>query len=315
MVNEVKKEVKKAEKDNFYLTLLKLLKQGKNPAKISKELTISKQKLNYYISLFKKKGLIQKKGYGLWEVKKLPLRIHNLTSKEIRGHAFIWIIKVPQEIGGSLKEKASKLGTIMNKGQVRLIIKGHKVWIGNKSIVVYENKDFYGKNSIESRKYAVINLLEVLRALQQELGVSIKRYVFKISKEHYSQIKNDLAKQYNRNKEKMVIHDDLEGDWLWIDDSDGLNELEVSGTKAIVRSKQVQDWWNDNKKHDFKVNASFILDTLAKSQIQLQEYAKQNVEHLKLIKQYRKENKAWRKNESIKIKKEVESQRSITEWS
>jgi len=316
------KEVKKKlSNQDFYLTLVNLLRQGNNPSKISKELSISKQRLNYYLSLLKKKGIIEKKGYGTWEVKNslsnIPSLIH---SKEIRGHAFIWVIRIPKGLE-SLRNKALENNIELSKGQARLIVKNHKVWIGRSSIVVYENKSFYGKNSIESRKYAVISLLEVLRALESQFNIKLSPYVFKPTKEHYGMIKNDLAVQCNRNKEKIIVNDNLEGDWLWVDNSESLGELEVGGTKAIVRSKQVQDWWNDNKKYDFKVTPTFVIENINKltnalvqSQIQLQDYAKQNVNHLKLIKEYRKENIAWRKHFKESIIKENKTQRRLNEW-
>ena len=71
-------------------------------------------------------------------------------------------------------------------------------------------------------------------------------------------MKNDLTSSIIGTL-MMIIKDDIEGEWLWIDDSESLNELE---TKNIVRSKQVQDWWNDNKKHDFKVTPSFLMETM-----------------------------------------------------
>jgi hypothetical protein len=253
----MKKEVKKlVQKEDFYLTIFELLKQGLNPSKICSQLQISKQNINYYIRKLKNEGIIEKKGYGTWEVKTLLPNTLTKNTKSIRGHAFIWVIKLPKEIIG-LNEKVE--GTILNKGQVRLFIKEHKVWIGKKSIVIYEPHSFYGKSSIEARKYAVIGLLEVLGELENKLGIKLHKKIFKPSREHYGQIKNDLARQYNRKGEKLVIHDDLEGDWLWIDDSEGLEELE---TKSIVRSKQVQDWWNDNKAHDFKVTPSFLLNSI-----------------------------------------------------
>jgi hypothetical protein len=246
-------------KKDFYLIVYDLLKQGFNPSKISEKLGLSKQRINFYIRYFKKEGIIYKKGYGTWEVKEVKTSLVRTLPKEvkqIRGHAFIWTIKLPKEMEGlGNKINAPRL----NKGQARLFIKNHKVWIGKKSIVVYEPHSFYGKDSIESRKYAVISLLEVLDALEYQLGIKLHKKIFKPSREHYGQIKNDLARQYNRKGEKMIIHDDLEGNWLWIDDSESLNELE---TNNLVRSKQVQDWWNDHKSHDFKVTPSFLLNSM-----------------------------------------------------
>lgn len=267
--------------DNFYLTIFELLKQGFNPAKICSKLNISKQNLNYYIRRFKNEGFLQKKGYGTWETKEVKTLLPKTLSKqvkEIRGHAFIWTIKLPQNLI-DLRDKIE--GITLNKGQKRIFIKNHKVWIGKKSLVIYEPKSFYAKNSIEARKYAIISLLEVVEAFENKFNVKIGKKIFKPSREHYGQIKNDLARQYNRKGEKMIIHDDLEGNWLWIDDSKGLGELE---TNNLVRSKQVQDWWNDKKEHNFKITDTFLLSSIAHVTENQEVFAQNLVSHVEAIK-------------------------------
>jgi len=61
------KEVKREE---FYLTILNQIKSGSKPIDIAENLNISRQRLNYYIRTLKNKGFIEKKGYGVWDVKK-----------------------------------------------------------------------------------------------------------------------------------------------------------------------------------------------------------------------------------------------------
>jgi len=249
-------------KENFYFTILELLKEGKNPTLISKQLNISKQKISYYIHKFKERGYIEKKGYGTWEVKKHTLsQLDFKPKKSIRGHAFVWTIKLHKEYDWIKQLGTTKYNLI--RGIIpRIFINNRKIWLGKKNIVIYENKSFYANNSINSRKYAVLSLLTILDTLEHKLKVNLKPYTFKTSREHYGMIKNDLAIQCNKNNEKILIHDDLEGDWLWIDDSESLGELETGGKKAVVRSKQVQDWYNDHKKHDFKVTPTFLIESI-----------------------------------------------------
>lgn len=276
----------------FELDILNLLKQGLNPSKISKQLNIKLSLLSYYITKFKKLGIIKKVSYGTYEVQNITSNTLTKKVKQIRGHAFIWTVKLNKKFNWLELLKNQEFKLVRNKTP-RIVVSNHKVWLGLKTITVYENKSFYANNSINSRKYAVISLIEVLDAIQSKLKINIRPYIFKPTREHYGMIKNDLARQYNRNNEKMIIKDDLEGEWLWIDDSESLGELE---TKNIVRSKQVQDWWNDNKRHDFKVTPSFLMESLSKltnvqieSNRQLLLYQEQNKEHLKLIKLYQKE--------------------------
>lgn len=250
----------KGKKMDLYLTIYNQIKHGKNPATISKDLKISKQKINYYIRQLKDKGLIKKIGYGVWEVRKEVKNTPKHTS--IRGHAFIWKVKhnITEWIK-ILQRNKIPYKLVGRDKYPRIIIKNRKIWLG-KNIVIYENKSFYADNPVNSRKYAVIGLKEVLEALEKKLMINLKPYRFKPSREHYGMIKNDLAIQCNRNNEKIHVRDEAEGEWLWIDDSMQLGELETGGTKALVRGTQVQKWWNDNKKHNFQVTPTFLMERM-----------------------------------------------------
>ena len=94
----------------FYLIVLELIRQGSNPAKICKELGISKQKLNYYLSTLKKLGTIKKVGYGTWEfIRDLDLKEVKKTvvigqdssilkQDRVRGHGFLFNFKIKKDL-------------------------------------------------------------------------------------------------------------------------------------------------------------------------------------------------------------------------
>ena len=66
MTTTSKKQVKT---DNFYLTiLLEINKKPQSLKEVSEFLGVSKQNINYYTRQLKKKNLILKKGYGVWEI-------------------------------------------------------------------------------------------------------------------------------------------------------------------------------------------------------------------------------------------------------
>lgn len=247
--------------NNFYFTIVKLLKEGKNPQKISTKLNISKQKLNYYLRKLKDKGIINKIGYATWEVKHDFEHALSSNPKQVRGHAFIWVVKLNNKIDWKSRLEQLKMPYRLNRGIIpRVIINNRKILLGKKSITVYESHSFYGDKATESRKYAVISLLETLGKIESKFQINLRPYIFRPTREHYGLIKNDLAQQCNRNKEKIYIRDDVEGEWLWIDDSFQLGELETGGKKAMARNVQLQNWWNDQKKHNFEVTPTFILN-------------------------------------------------------
>jgi DNA-binding IscR family transcriptional regulator len=248
-----------ASKENFYLTVLDLFKQGLNPSKISKKLNISKQKLNYYIRKLKKNGYIEKKGYGTWEVKTFSLSQINLKQLKVRGHAFVWKVKIHKNFNWEEILKGKNFKLVGKEKYPRIIIKDKKVWLGKNRIIIFENKSFYSNNAINSKKLAVFSLLEVLRALESKLSINLRPYAFSLSREHYGLIKNELARQCNKKGEKIHIRDDIDGEWLWIDDSESLNELE---TNKVGNNLGVQNWWNDMKKNKFQVTPSYTLNSI-----------------------------------------------------
>jgi hypothetical protein len=269
------------------LSIVSLLKQGKNPSKISKELNLKKQTLQYYLTNLKKKGIIQKKGYGVWEVKDFNSNTLNHNPKPIRGHAFIWTIKLPSETK-DWKEHLDKLKISYRlvRGQTpRIFLGKKKVWLGQKTITLYEPNSFYGSNAIESRKYAVYTLLEDLKKLERLLHIKLGKYIVSPAREHFALIKNDLAKQVNKEGEKIVVRD-YNGDWLWVDASDGIGELETGNHNALVNNVGVQKWWNDMKETKFEVTPKFILNSInqvTQNQMMFNQNFESHVEAIKTL--------------------------------
>ncbi|MGV9206227.1 MAG: hypothetical protein ACOC44_19655 [Promethearchaeia archaeon] len=263
---------KTASKIDFYLSLIQKIKEGKKPVDISRELNMSKQSISYYTRTLRDLGFIEKKGYGVWEVKrskKIDLEhALNWKDKKIRAHAFIWKVRTEKNLNWINYLDDKKISYNLVRGYTpRLKINGQKVWLAKNNIIVYDSRSFYGKNATEARKYAVIGLVRTLQALKKKLGTNLGKYWFRPSREHYGMIKNELARQCNEKGEKINVRDDLDGEWLWIDDSDGmLGELETGG-KGITQERshlntRVQSWWNDHKKHNFEVTPTFLMENM-----------------------------------------------------
>lgn len=306
----------KASKKTRLDLIISEIESGKNPAKISADHDINKKTLQDYLRELKKLGIIEKKGYGVWEVNQARKRSLNLTNthsnkkaqtspqtspqKEIRGHAFIWKIEFvdPIDWGKSINRYSKKKLTfqLMKHNKIlRTIFKGRKIWLGVKGLTIYEPIDFMGKSSFEVKGKAVFEMDLIIRDLLRELGVKFRPYRFTTSREHYGIIKNELARQHNDRKEKMLIRSEDGTLWMWIDDSKGLGELE--NEKPNI-NRQVQNFWNNHKKHEFGVDADFVLKGMAKltaAQVegsrQLAKYEEQNKEHLALIQEYREESR------------------------
>lgn len=288
--------MKEVKKEKLYLTILESLRQGKTPVQISKELNIPKQNLQYYLNQFKKKGEIKKLAYGTWEVKDLILNTLTKNNHSIRGHAFIWNIKLPREIDWKEILETKKIDYKLVRGLIpRIYLNKKKVWLGKKTITLYEPENFYANNAVESRKYAFFELKLTLELLEKNLGVSIRNlennYEAKPSREHYALVKNDLAKQVNRNGEKMAVSDE-HGEWIWIDASDGIGELETGNRNALVNNLGVQRWWNEMKETKFEVTPRFLLNSInqvTQNQMMFNQNFESHVEAIKTLSQTVKE--------------------------
>lgn len=264
-------------KKNFYFTVLDLLRKTTKLTLIQDELGLSKQQLNYYLRKLKQLGFIYQKGYGWWEVTekgKNPTKYDILLEKDsVRGHAYIWeteIENIPSfwdhriEI---LKKKNIHFKLVgAKKTTPRIKVLGRKVWLCNDHLRIFdiEKTSYYGKDAVESRKNSKLEAMRVVHALENKLGIKLNPQKILFKKEHYALIRNDLAIEHNQKGIIMRIDDD-NGEWLLIDDSLGEGgELETIGKKAFQTNIPLKKWWNDNKKHDFQVTPTFLMESLTK---------------------------------------------------
>lgn len=268
------KEVNKStKKQNLYLPILSLLKKSTNLKNIQSKLSISKQNLNNYLRELKKRGFIIQKGKGWYEVVKevnKSTKYGNLLSKDsIRGHAYIWTIKLPQEIKDwdkridILKSKDVHFNLVGAKENTpRIKVLGRKVWLCNDHLRIFDKgkSSYYGLTAKEARYMGFQEVKLIVGALNRKLGLFLKPSQVIFNKEHYSLINNDLAIEENKRGNIWRIKDD-DGEWLLIDDSLGEGgELENIGKKAFQTNIPLQKWWNDHKDTGFKVTPSFILE-------------------------------------------------------
>lgn len=290
---EVQSQVKKEVKKIFLLDIINALKEGKRPPHISKELNITKQLLSYYMNKLKVLGYIKKVGYGVWEVTKRSTKLTKDT-REVRGHAFMWKVKIPHIQGWNnrinILEKLGIKYKLIGPYQKtpRIMFKDRKIWLGKKYLIIYEPKSFIGYNATESQKHAVSSLIELLNTLEYRLKVSFKikgNYQFKVRRHHYALMKNLIAKQCN--KEGKIINIFYEGDlWFIIDNSHNLQEAETVHTPtAKIDNIGFQNYMNSHKRTEFKVTPDFILTAMnGITQNQLI-FDKNMKSHLKILKE------------------------------
>ena len=294
---------------NLYLSILLRIKQGDNPSKISKELGIKKQRLNYYIATLKREGCIEKISYGTWkylkdykqkEVQKTAVIGKNsgggLKPNTVRGHGFLFKLNLPEGLNNwDKREKIfKKLGFKtepyyvggIQRGQ-RLEVLNAKVALTDKSILVNFQESYIAEDATKAKKDAVAKFLRVVKRLERDLRANFSEfgyYKFKVSRQHYALIKNSLAKQYLDDKKKLHVYSGR-GLWLLIDNSFNLEELEtVHKDTAVKDNHKVQDFFNGLDQVE-NYTPQFVVNSLAQNSQQLGHYAKHLTAHVESVKQ------------------------------
>jgi hypothetical protein len=320
--------------EDNYKSIYEFIKQGENPTKICLRLDISKQSMNYYINRLKKAKLIRKIAYGTWEtiaefnleqVKQVKLTStigHNISLKnKVRSHAFIFTLRIPKLDNWENRETYLKEHDITYLplkikalGQ-QIVIGSSKVWLTNKSLVIHESSDFLGDSAAEGKSYALDRLLKIIEKLESLLNCSFKinkKYLFKVSREHHSRLKDSLAKQYRKDGKKLFIYD-YKGLWLWIDFSDRIDELEVGNRQnaSKILDNSITPFFNGLEKvEDF--TPQMILRSLAELIKDREYYAENLKSHIAVIRQLG--NEVSKVASSVKKLNSRISQKKLTEY-
>lgn len=277
----------KIKSKNFYLVVLEHIKNNYYPVQIANKFNISKQSMNYYISILKRHGCIRKISQGAWlylkeyepkRVKKINIGslsqpILNSNKNEVRGHAFMFHLKVPYIRNWNNRR------TYLDKHNIKyeklyhgekLLIKGRIVHLYSKSIIVYERESYISNLAKETKSLAIYHFLDIIKTVENQLKLSFeykKKYQFKITREHYALMKNCMARQYNKEGKKLEVYNG-KGLWLLIDNSFNLNEMETLKNRetvpnqAVLDNEGVQNYFNSHKRTNFQVTPEFILNTM-----------------------------------------------------
>ena len=301
---------------SLYLYIVDSMTSGKNPAQISKDLAISNQALQYYLDKLKHEGIIRKIGYGSWEVAddkslvkkevKNHLRVaiekphqsnlYLFTQDAVRSHAFVFTLKIPKDLRNwNNKKREFFLAkrdiqftnlTTFGGGQ-RILHKGRKVWLTNKSVIVYEKSSYLAETAVDAKSHAIYNFISLIKSLERLLHADFteragQQYSFKVSRQHYALIKNALAKQYDAEGKKLNVYSD-QGLWFVIDNSFNLHEAETVHPKtADTDSIKIQNFFNSLKEQP--LTTDFILEVMNGIQQNQLVFAQNMGSHIKVIK-------------------------------
>jgi len=186
-------------------------------------------------------------------------RMARFQQDSVRGHAFLFTLQVPKNLRNWNNERRErylrKKGVSFKQlgiggGGQRIIVQDRKVWLLNRSIIIYDTASYFAEASLQAKSLALAMHVKIIKHIERLLHVSFligEDYKFKISRQHYALIYNSLAKQYNDAGEKLEVRTG-KGVWFLIDDSFSMDEAEtVHPVTAMSDNRKVQGFFNGLK--------------------------------------------------------------------
>lgn len=212
----------------------------------------------------------------------------------VRAHAFVSTFQVPRDLRNwnnvkrteylSAHEIPFKQLNIGGGGQ-RIIVKNKKVWLLDRSIIIYDKASYFAEDALMAKGTAIATHLHIIKHIERLLHVSFEigsDHKFKVSRQHYALIQNALARQYNEEGGKLEIRNGR-GLWFLIDNSYNLNEAEtVHPSSAMSDNAKVQDWFNGLKEKP--ITPGFVLEVMAGIQANQMAFAENMASHIDAVK-------------------------------
>lgn len=215
-----------------------------------------------------------------------------------------------------------------------LFLDGNTIRLYKNSIEIYSGQSFYGKTINETEARSLDYWKRFMVRLEHDFGVILvknRARNIKIVNQHWARGNSEICDNSREHRERVWIYAEEDGKLAFItDDSFGFREDETVHPVTAkpdrgAIDKQVNDWRLNNP----PTNSELASNLNRASEIILQnqelivglpsvlnKLERQIKSHLKLIQEYRKENKNWR-SEMLKEGKNTDkpkSQRSLFDY-
>lgn len=226
------------------------------------------------IRSLRNKGLIDKQNNAVHEIKCTNELKRSLETNQIRLHG--------QEINIKILFKDQRYEKKRQKANL-LYIDGNTIRLYRDSIEIYLIQSFYGKNpqSALTESWSYMNRL--LNRLELDLSIILRKSRYqniKIVKAHYSEINNELAKEYEVDGKHFQVKADEDGKvWGLIDNSFNLHELETIHPETSKKDMEiVQKHFNDLRNNPQAPSLSELAKVMQELMQTTKEIALQNKE-------------------------------------
>jgi len=163
------------------------------------------------------------------------------------------------------------------------------------SIEVYSGKDFNAEDEVRATALSMQYWTKFFFKLEDYLKIILikpRSNNIKIVNNHYAEVNNEIAKEYNRKKIKLHIYTKDDGKlWFTIDNSFNLNEAETQHPETAKNDMgKVKDFFNDIREKksllpsETTQSISILSDTFSKFMQEQAHYAENLRTHVEAIK-------------------------------
>lgn len=263
-------------RDLLLRRILDLLPSFPSPTLLARELGFSLTKFNYYWSILKRGGFVEKVGYGVWQLRSnqplssvadMPRVVKSDSDSDFpkdidRSHAYQFTMPLPFSL--SSRERLllfKRLGVVPGSVGVPGLWKGHVFFLGDwrvqfnprsLSCSLSPQKSFFSDNAADAWTCAVDDWIKfVIHPIERVLGRSFQRnkqYVFRTSRQHHARIKNFLARGYRLRRKKLRVFN-KSGTMIYLADY----SFRVDEFESVHKDSGVSD---DQKMHNMVLSVS-----------------------------------------------------------
>lgn len=324
--------------DHKILNLLKDNPEGLRQKTISKLLNIKERTCYNHLKALKDKKFL-KNLYPIWKIWRssdLPIKMANLpsSSKTSEGHHIAWLLPLVRKPSwwNKRKDRLMKLKDWHFKKEVTANNNiYHQIYNDYMQIQTYKNSiyficnEYYTNSDLETYLKSKDDVLEAIRYLEEIFRfkfIAEGNFHLICLTPHYVTMKEALAEHFRKDGERFVM-ETKEGYKLVVDFSEPFG-LESDNLEVKRRYLRIVKDYQDNPNlplpseiHQIQAetgqNLKILSEMVAFNQKELPgilvKLEKQINSHLKLIQEYRKENVAWRKAETKKIREELKQRK------
>lgn len=285
-----------------------LTKEFLTVKEIAKRRQTSRQAIHKTITKLRKKGLLNRYLGGV------DKGVSTTSTPYISDGTFIRLHGL--EIKVEILEKKERYNKRLKEFNI-VRIKGNTIRLFKNSIEIYIKSHFTAQTVEQATAKGLDYINNLFIIIENDLGITIikdRKQNIKLVNAHYSECNNELAKEMNKEKEKIKLYAREDGKlWFTIDNSFNLNEAETlhpASSKEDMQEavKPFFDSLRDNKGY----TPSFVLYSLGTITEQFSYYGDNMRAHVDAIKLLSTGIKELRR-EIGRLKKKID-QTKLGEW-